>query len=274
DIVGPERLQSAVRLSASARQLGILFGPAVGGGLMLALGPAYGILANALFYLPLALWLWKAPFRTRSAAAHVGPAVRGLADIVAAIRDIARNRTIVSMTLLAGGASLIVGNAYQAQMPEFAHDLGHGDADIAYSMLLAADAAGALIAGFVLESRGLLQAKPKTAFVLAMLWCCAIGGFAAANTYPLAFALLFVAGFLQLSFAAMAQTLVQIHAPIHIRGRVIGLYNMSSLGLRAFAGVTVGLMGSLIGIHWSLALSAAALLAIIIGLLAFTLRTR
>jgi hypothetical protein len=36
----------------------------------------------------------------------------------------------------------------------------------------------------------------------------------------------------------------------------------------------VGLMGSLIGIHWSLALSATALLAIIIGLLAFTLRTR
>ena len=36
---------------------------------------------------------------------------------------------------------------------------------------------------------------------------------------------------------------------------MIGLYNMSSLGLRAFTGVTVGLLGSLIGIHWSLALS-------------------
>ena len=272
DIVGPERLQSAVRLSATARMLGLLMGPAVGGGLMLALGPAYGILANALIYLPLVLWLWKAPFKPRSAV-HAAPAVRGFADIVAAIRAIAGNRTIVSMILLAGGASLVVGNAYQAQMPEFAHDLGHGNADITYSMLLAADAAGALLAGFVLESRGLLQARPKTAFVLAMLWCCAIGGFAAATSYPLAFALLFVAGFLQLSFAAMAQTLVQLHAPAHMRGRVIGLYNMASLGLRAFAGVTVGLMGSLIGIHWSLALSAVTLLAIIIGLLGFTLQT-
>lgn len=275
DIVGPAHLQSAVRLSATARMLGLLMGPAVGGGLMLVLGPEYGILANALIYLPLVVWLWKAPFRPRSHQEHAAPAVRGLADIVAAIRDIARNRTIVSMTLLAGGASLFVGNAYQAQMPEFAHDLGHGKADdIAYSMLLAADAAGALIAGFVLESRGLLQARPKTAFVLAMLWCCAIGGFAAASSYPLAFALLFIAGFLQLSFSAMAQTLVQLHAPAHIRGRVIGLYNMSSLGLRAFAGVTVGLMGGLVGIHWSLALSATALLAIIIGLFGFTVRTR
>ena len=40
DIVGPEQLQSAVRLTATARWLGLLMGPAVGGVLMLALGPA------------------------------------------------------------------------------------------------------------------------------------------------------------------------------------------------------------------------------------------
>ena len=269
DIVGPAQLQSAVRLSATARILGQLLGPAVGGGIMLAFGPAHGILVNVLIYVPLLWWLWKAPFKPR---AQHAPAIRGLADIVEVIRAIAGNRTIVSMTLLAGGASLFVGNAYQAQMPEFAHDLGHGRADIAYSMLLAADAAGALIAGIVLESRGLLKARPKSAFILAMLWCCAIGGFAAATAYPLAFALLFVAGFLQLSFNSMAQTLVQINAPAPIRGRVIGLYSMSGLGMRAFSGISVGVLGGVIGVHWSLALSALGLLAIIVGLLAFTAR--
>src|SRR3954467_9492178 len=171
DIVGASQLQSAVRLSATARILGILMGPAVGGGLMLAFGPERGILINALIYLPLVFWLWKAPFnpRVRHAAA-----MRGLADIMAAIRAVANNRTIVSMTLLAGGASLFVGNAYQAQMPEFAHDLGHGDGGVGYGVLFAADAAGALLAGFVLESKGLLQPRPRTAFILAMLWCCAI----------------------------------------------------------------------------------------------------
>ena len=72
---------------------------------------------------------------------------------------------------------------------------------------------------------------------------------------------------------AMAQTLVQLHAPADIRGRVIGLYSMASLGLRAFAGVTVGLLGTMIGIHWSLALSALALLAITVGLLSFITRS-
>jgi len=70
----------------------------------------------------------------------------------------------------------------------------------------------------------------------------------------------------------MAQTLVQLQAPAHLRGRLIGLYNMSSSGLRAFSGVTVGIVGSLIGIHWSLALSALALLMVTIALLSFSMR--
>ncbi len=169
---------------------------------------------------------------------------------------------------------LFVGNAFQAQMPEFAHDLGEDHAGTRYSVLLAANAAGALTGGLILESRGLLPPRPRTAFILTLLWCCVITGFAAATSYPLALALMFVAGFLNLSFNSMAQTLVQMNAPTTLRGRVIGLYNMSSNGLRAFSGVTVGMLGSLIGIHWSLALSAMTLLAVTAVLFAFSMRSR
>ena len=269
DIVGPAALPSAVRLNATARYLGVLVGPAAGGAIMLALGPSLGILVNTVFYLPLVIWLVNAPYgpRFRKGAAAPRRAVRGLADIVETLRDIAGHHVIVSMVLLGGCASFFVGNAYNAQMPGFALDLGHGDPGVAYSLLLAADAAGALLAGVLLESRALLAAKPRTAIVLAVLWCCALMGFALSNVYPLALALLFTAGFFELAFNAMAQTLVQLNAPTEIRGRVIGLYNMASLGLRAFSGVTVGLIGSLIGVHWSLALSALVMLAIACGLL-------
>jgi MFS family permease len=258
-LVGERELHSAIRLTAIARWLGLLAGPAVGGAILLLMGPAYGLLFNVLVYLPLVLWLFKAPFKRPQARA---PVVRRFSEVAAVARAIASDRTIVSMTLLAGGASLLVGNAYQAQMPEFAHYLGHGEADISYSILLGADAAGALAAGLVLEGRGLLQANARTAFVLAMLWCVAIAGFAVSKSYALALALLFAAGFLELAFNAMAQTLVQIRAPEQLRGRIIGLFAMSSLGLRAFSGLTVGLGGAAIGIHWSLALSAIALLAL------------
>jgi MFS family permease len=274
-IVGPRDLSSAVRLNATARWLGLLVGPAVGSAIMLAVGPTYGIFINMVFYVPLLLWLWKAPYGPEFGEQRPArPQMRGLNEIWATMRAIADNRTIVSMTALAGAASLVVGNAYQAQMPEFADHLGHGDAGMAYGLLLGADAAGALTAGLLLESRSFLEPRPRSAFMLAMLWCLAIAAFAISRNYVIALTLLFVAGFFQLAFSAMAQTLVQLHAPPEMRGRVIGLYAMSSLGLRAFAGVTVGLLGSLIGIHWSLALSAMALLAITAALAGFSMRTR
>ncbi len=176
------------------------------------------------------------------------------------------------MTLLTGAYALMVGNAYQAQMPEFARDFGHGDPGVLYSVLLAADAAGAFLAGVVLEGSGFLPPKPRTAFVLAMLWCAAICGFALSGAYPLAIVFLFVAGFLELSFNSMAQTLVQLHAPSAVRGRVIGLYGMAGIGMRSFSGITVGVGGSFIGIHRSVAISAMVLLAITV-MLAFSMRT-
>jgi len=270
DIVPPAELPSAVRLNATARYLGVLVGPAVGGVIMLALGPSHGILLNTLFYVPLVLWLVNAPYGPKFRVGHEAPkrAVRGFADIFQTMRDIAGNQLIVSMTLLAGAASFFVGNAYHAQMPGFAHDLGHGDPGVSYSSLLAADAAGALLAGFVLEGRGLLKANPRTAIILAMLWCAALAGFALIRSYPVALALLFVAGFLELSFSAMTQTLVQLNAPADMRGRVIGLFNMSALGLRAFSGIFVGLAGSAIGIHASLSASAIVLLVVMLVILA------
>src|SRR5579871_6327124 len=264
DIVGPADLPSAVRLNATARYIGILVGPAVGGALLLALGPSLGILVNTVFYLPVVLWLVNAPYgpKFRKGAPPPKRAVRGLADIVQTIRDIAGHPVILTMTVLGGGYAFLVGNAYNAQMPGFALDLGHGDPGVAYSMLLAADAAGAMLAGVLLESRAIMVATPRTAIILAMVWACALTGFALSTVYPLALTLLFTAGFFELAFNTMAQTLVQLNAPTEIRGRVIGLYNMASLGLRAFSGVTVGLIGSLIGVHWSLALSALVMLAI------------
>src|SRR3954470_18933938 len=119
DIVGPADLASAVRLNAMARYLGILIGPAVGGAILLALGPAQGIILNTIFYLPLVLWLIKAPYgpRFRTGAPAPQRAVRGFADIVQTMRDVRHRPVIVSMIALAGAASFFVGNAYSSQMP-------------------------------------------------------------------------------------------------------------------------------------------------------------
>ena len=270
DIVGPEALPSAVRLSATARYLGLLVGPGVGSVIMLTLGPTRGIFFNTVFYLPLVIWLIGAPYGRRFRGDHAPPrrAVRGLADIALTVREVRPIPVLAMMITLAGSASFFLASGYQAQMPSFAQDLGHGDPGTSYAVLLGADASGALVGGILLESSGgVLRPRPRTAMILAIAWALSLGGFAATRIYPLALVLLFFAGFFELSFSSMAQTLVQIHAPNASRGRVLGLYNMASMGLRAFSGVTVGIAGSVVGIHVSLAAAAGLLIVVIAALL-------
>lgn len=275
DIVGSEQLQSAVRSNATARFVGTLMGPAVGSALMLVMTPAHAMFVNMLIYLPMLTWLWKAPYGPKFRVnRHTSRAIQGFADVFVTLRSIARDHTLLSMILLAGLASLFIGTAYQAQMPGFASMLGHGDPGVAYSVLLAADAAGSLVAGVLLESRGLLAARPVTAFTLAGLWCVSLATFALSTSYPLAVAALFAAGFLELAFGAMAQTLVQLRAPAEMRGRVIGVFTMAALGMRMFSGMTVGLMGEAIGIRGSLSMSAGLLLVAVMTLLWWARRAR
>jgi len=262
-VVPPEVLPSAVRLTASARYLGMLAGPAVGAALMLAAGPIAGIFLNALLYLPGLAWLqWRAAAALPGSAPR--PGLRGLNEVLATLRQVRGDARLMGMLLLGGITSLLVGNAYQAQMPGFAQELGHANADFTYSLLLAADAAGALAAGLILEVRS-LPLRPNTGFTLALLWCAALSGFALSHSYVLALPLLFAAGFLELGFNSIAQTLVQLNAPAEIRGRVIGLYAMAALGLRGFSGLSVGVLGAAVGIHLSLAGSALSVAVLLVA---------
>jgi MFS family permease len=271
EMVGRKDLQSGVRLSATGRNLGFLVGPAVGGALLLAIGPGMGMLVNSLVYLPLIIWLSRVPYTGHANADDSGPRRRGLGlrDAWVTLRAISHNRPVIAMVVLVGGSSFLVGSAFQAQMPEFAHDLGTDEAGMAYSALVAAHAVGGAVGGLLLEGTGLFGAQARTALLLGVAWCVAIAIFAASPSYPLALAMLALMGLLHLAFSAMAQTLVQLEAPPELRGRVIGLFNMAQLGLRVGSGFTVGVLGGFIGIHWSLGLSAAVMLLLVLRLLAY-----
>src|SRR5262245_31419443 len=270
DMVGSQHLQSAIRLNASSRNLSILLGPAIGGGLMLLLGPAPGLLTNVLLYLPFTILLARIPY---TGHARHGEEVRraprfGLAEARRTFSEARADRRIVTMILLGGATSFFVGNAFQAQMPEYAHHLGTDQAGVRYSVLLAGNAAGGLLGAVLLESMDLLRPSVRTAIVCAGLWGATIGLFPATPSYGIAVTLLVLAGFFNVAFTSMAQTLVQVLAPARLRGRIVGLFNTALLGLRAGSGLTVGVLGAVIDVHWSLALSAAAVVVMAAVLLA------
>ncbi|WP_432968304.1 MFS transporter [Dactylosporangium sp. CA-233914] len=258
DFVGDEELASAVRLNATFRSLGVLFGPAVGSGLLLWLGPTAGILVNIAFYLPLTLFLFRTKFTGHTRHAGPRPARVGLLDSVKVLKRVAGDHTLISMIILAGLASFFVGTSLQATMPSFAGDLSEDSTD-AYGILLFAAGAGGVIGGVLLEATGRIRPTVRAALVTTLVYGVSSLAFAVIGNLWLAAAILFIGGVANLASMSIGQTVTQLLAPPAERGRVIGVYNVSANGLRAGSGVTVGVLGQAIGVHWSLALSSAAL---------------
>jgi MFS family permease len=259
DFVGRSELPSAVRLNATFRSLGILFGPVVGSVLLLGLGPVAGIFTNVAFYLPLTLFLFHTTFTGHTRDNAPARARVGMRESIRVLRQVGANPTLISMIVLAGLGSFFVGASLQSSMPIFAHDLGAGGAGTAYGVLLFANGAGGVIGGILLEATGRIKPTVRAAVVSTLVYGLCSMFFALTASYPLAVLLLVVGGVANLASMSIGQTVVQLGAPAADRGRVIGVYGMSANGLRAGSGFTVGLLGAAIGVHWSLGLSAAAL---------------
>jgi len=274
DIVGAEHLPSAIRLNALSRYFSMLVGPAVGGALMLALGPGVALLVNVLLYLPLTLYLFRMPYTGHvSGGGEQHRASRvALAEAGRLLAEVRSEPRIMRMIVLAGATSFFVGTAFQAQMPEYAHHHGSEEADVWYSVLFAANAAGAVIGAIILESVAGLQGGVRGAVVCAAIWGVVMAIFPFVHGYAAAVALLVLAGIFNIAFSSMAQAVVQILAPPGLRGRVVGLFNTSMMGLRAGSGLTVGVLGAWIGVGLSLTLSGVAVVLVTRGLLAADLR--
>ena len=273
DMVPGDELASAIRLNATSRYLSILLGPAIGGGLMLLLGPALGLLVNVLIYVPFSVFVRRTPYTGHS---RVPSRVRSssLTETARAALTAGLDRRIVTMIVLAGASSFFVGNAFQAQMPEYAEILGADDTGMRYSILLAANAAGAIVGALLLEGADILRPSVRTAIVCAGLWGVTMGLFPMAQSYQMAVALLVLAGVFSITFTSMAQTLVQVLAPAGSRGAIVGLFITAMAGLRAGSGLTVGVLGAYIGVQLSLELSSLMVVFTALALFASDTRAR
>jgi hypothetical protein len=88
------------------------------------------------------------------------------------------------MIALGGTTSLLVGNAFQAQMPEYAQQLGADESGARYSELLAANAAGAIVGAVLLESVAFIRLSARTAIACAAVWGVLMAMFPATTSYP------------------------------------------------------------------------------------------
>ena len=261
DFVDRKDLVSAVRLNATFRNLGLLFGPVVGSALLLGLGPAAGIFVNALIYLPMTILMIRTPFSGHSKDESALPrrARVTLADSIRVLRGIRANHTLVSMIVLAGLTAVTVGASLQVSMPTFATELANGNSGLGYGLLLFANGIGGVVGGFLLEATGILKPSIRSAVISTMLFAIAVLVFALTQLYAVAVIALLIAGVAALASMSVGQSIVQLEAPAGERGRIYGVYGMFASGLRTGGGVTLGLLGASVGIPGAVAWCAVAL---------------
>ncbi|MGO4238567.1 MFS transporter [Pseudarthrobacter sp. YAF2] len=270
DFVKESELPGAVRLNATFRSLGVLAGPVVGSALMLAFGATAAIFVNALFYLPMTILMTRTPFtgHSRAVSSGAGTVRVTLSSTLGVLRTVGKDRSLISAFALAGLTALTVGGAIQVSMPVFAKELGADGAGVAYGALLLANGAGGVVGGFILEASGIIRASIRTAALSTALFGAMILTFVLVDMYAAAVVALAIGGMANIASMSVTQSIVQLQAPPGEHGRLFGVYSMVANGFRTANGITLGVLGALLGIPNSLALCAAILIvgALLAGL--------
>ena len=261
EMVGEEKLISAVSLNAALRPLATTIGPAVGGLLMATVGPGWGFIANTLIYLPLSVAILYFPYRGATAKKK---SEQGWPFIIEGFRVVRQNRMIVAILVVVAVTSFLLGNAFQVLMPAFAQRLGVSETG--YSALLSANGMGAILGGFLLGWIGTTRLRPIMVTAGTLTWSLLLIFFALSNAYVVSLALLCMVGATQIIFVSMSQSIIQAWAPKAVRGRVIGVYNFAAHGMRVLSGFVLGSLATLIGPPPALLILAGLIGLVVLGI--------
>lgn len=262
-IVGRERLLSAVSLNSTARQFSQVVGPAVAGFLYLAFGPGWGFLVNALTFVPLLVVLsfLRVP---RLHKWSPQPVMESLREGIEFLRLRPRLAALISVEIL---PVVFLGHTFMSLVPVFAIGVLGAD-ELGYALLLVASGFGAVAAAVYLAYRrpggkvGLVIVGSASAEIAAIL------AFALSRDYALSLGLMFLIGAGAVLTQALTNTTLQLSAPDHLRGRVMGAYSFGTQGLRVVNGPLLGGAAVLLGAPLAVAAAAGVVLVGLGGILA------
>jgi MFS transporter, DHA1 family, staphyloferrin A biosynthesis exporter len=255
DVVGAAALMPGFAVLGVAMRGGWLVG-SLGVGAVIAhfgTGVAYLVVAAGFLGGGLALLPASVPARPRAMAA--GSLWHSALDFLVAL---GRDRTLLVLMMLTGGAE-VLGFAHQALLPSLARDVLHTGPE-GLGALNAARSVGGIL--------GLAAASARGAAGGGALFLAVLGSFGAAlvvlGAAPYVVGLLGVLVVLTVVNAAgaladlLAQSLLQLSVPAHLRGRAGGAW-VVAIGLAPLGQLQIGALASLFGVSIALGASGLAL---------------
>ena len=255
ELVEPELLPNALALNQMAATLAQIVGPLAGSLLARQVGPAACFWLNAASFATLlaSLTLMRSTRGgTTAAAAHAQRSLR--ADLTAGLRHAVRTPE-VALALLLTGVLGTFGYIFSLVLPLVARDLLHTDPS-ASGLLTATIGAGSLAASLVLARRD--WATPRAVLTGAGGFSLLLLATARLPGWELTLPLLAGVGVFSVLFLTASSTVIQTATPPELRGRVMSIASLLSLGAKPLGALLIGAIAGRFGVQT--ALSVAALL--------------
>jgi MFS family permease len=256
-MVGRDELSNAVALNASLFNASRVVGPALAGVLIAAFGVGVCFAVNTVTFLAVLaglLMMRKEELVPVERSAEPPTMMRGIGEGFAWVLRSPELRLVLLIVTVVS----TVGFNFHVILPLLASDTLHTGPEV-FGVLSACFGGGALVGALLSASLGRASWKALVAGTggfsvsllalapLATVWACAV--------------LLFVTGVCFTLWTSNANSILQLRAPDHLRGRVVSLYLWAFAGLAPVGGLLAGWLCEVGGTRLSFTVAGATGLA-------------
>jgi len=238
----PADLANAIALNSSLVNGSRIIGPAIGGGIIAAVGEGWCFIADAISYVAVVASLLAMKVKPSQRAVEAIPVLDSLAVGFRYVRSFAPVRSTLILVALVS----MLGMPYQVLMPVVASDVLGGGAHT-LGILMTTTGIGALAGTLYLASRrtvvglGRRIAQASTAFGVGLVV------FALSTNLWLSLLILPIIGGGFIISLAATNTILQTIVPEGLRGRVMAFYTVSFLGTAPIGSLIAGVVAARIG---------------------------
>ena len=233
-------LPKAIALSSISWQSGMIAGPALGGYLYDASPALPYQVSAALFAVALVCLLLIRPVARSEIAGGTSP----WAQMIDGVRYVKRNRLVlgaISLDLVA----VLLGGA-TAMLPIYARDILHAGPE-GLGHLRAAPAVGSTLVALWFSFRPLKQEVGAKMLIAVAVFGAATAGFGLSRSIPLSLIMLMLLGAADMFSVFVRQSLIQLHTPDNMRGRVGAVSSLFISASNELGEARSGFLAAIIG---------------------------
>ena len=261
ELVGKEDLMNAIVLNSSIFNAARILGPTVAGLVIAKLGMNLCFFLNALSFVPVIAGIAMIRLANQPPSRLTTDAKPGH-EIKVGLNYVIKTPVILAPMILLAVINVFALN-FNVLIPLYARSVFKIGAQ-GFGLLMAANGVGAVAGSLILAAQSKNKIpKYKTLVISAIGICISELLIVPVKNYPLAYLFLMLVGFSMIIFTTTANSLIQVHTPNHLRGRVMSIYTLVFMGFTPIGSFLSGDAAHFWGAPATLGLGAAISLIVI-----------